>query len=440
MGYNRNMPREVVYGPIQMGGLGMHDLYIEQGIKATTALMGHLRETNSYTGKMMRIELQWCQVQAGISMNLLEEPSIVLDYIETCWIMNLRNFLDTYGIHVNITCPDIPTVACENDEFLMDAFRLRGNNYGPDMMTQLNACRMYLQVQRVSDITDARGTRIRKEILDGSDCDHFSSTSRWPRQGRPTKSMWLNWKRAVKYTLSINGNAITLRTPLGKWFSNEIKTDEWKTLLSTHDGTTYTKREDRDYDIHKWRATGRNGTSSVLRTESKTAVLPDGLVPADMTPIKQKRYTGVTSRGSLQYTTQFQDMHDACTFAEYVAAQPQHVRSILIDCDLSSNTSSKMAEKLYECDTISTGTDGGLLDKIGTFGLSLAITSPRTPGRPVKDMSMGQRATLHPRDRNWPEYLQHLHICDWLSNITASLWDARAQSLYTATIKRPWPG
>ena len=65
--------------------------YIEQGIIAITALLGHLREPNSYTGKMMRIELQWCQVQAGTSFNLLEEPRIPVDYIEGCWIMHLRN-------------------------------------------------------------------------------------------------------------------------------------------------------------------------------------------------------------------------------------------------------------------------------------------------------------------------------------------------------------
>jgi hypothetical protein len=33
MGYNRNSPKEVVYGPVDMGGLGLHDLYVEQGIR-----------------------------------------------------------------------------------------------------------------------------------------------------------------------------------------------------------------------------------------------------------------------------------------------------------------------------------------------------------------------------------------------------------------------
>jgi hypothetical protein len=44
MGYNRNSPKEVVYGPEEMGGFGFHDLFIEQGIHQVTALVGHLHE------------------------------------------------------------------------------------------------------------------------------------------------------------------------------------------------------------------------------------------------------------------------------------------------------------------------------------------------------------------------------------------------------------
>jgi hypothetical protein len=62
MGYNRNSPKEVVYGPVEMGALGLHDLYVEQGIEQVSALVGHLREKKSKTGQMMRIELDWCHI------------------------------------------------------------------------------------------------------------------------------------------------------------------------------------------------------------------------------------------------------------------------------------------------------------------------------------------------------------------------------------------
>jgi len=368
MGYNRHMPREVVYGPITMGGLGMHDLYIEQGIKATIALMGHLREPNSNTGKMMRIELQWCQAQAGTSFNLLEEPSIPVEYIETCWIMNLRNFLDTYGLHINITCPAIPSIACENDEFIMDAFRNRGNQYTADMMTQLNACRMYLHVQRVSDISDARGIRIRPGIMAGIQCDEYSSSARWPRQGRPSKRMWQLWRRALMYTFSVNGNNTFLRNPLGLWYSDSLKAEEWKTLLSTEDGTVFNKRADGTYDVHAMRSHGRNGKSTVFRSASIATAVPDNVTPANMMAIQRKQHTSVTTRGAIMLPNSTDATHASRTFAEYVAAQPEHVQRILENCDLSTATAQTTAEKVYECGNISIGTDGGLLDEIGTFG------------------------------------------------------------------------
>ena len=57
MGYNCNMPREVVFKPKEMGGVGMHDYYIEQGIRQIFSLVGHTRQ-NSDTGQIMMIELQ----------------------------------------------------------------------------------------------------------------------------------------------------------------------------------------------------------------------------------------------------------------------------------------------------------------------------------------------------------------------------------------------
>jgi hypothetical protein len=93
MGYNCNSPKEVIYGPEELFGFGIHDYYIEQGIRQLTALVGHIRQ-DSETGRMMRIELQWCQIQAGTSKYLLGDPLDPIDYIETCW-MCIRDFLRT---------------------------------------------------------------------------------------------------------------------------------------------------------------------------------------------------------------------------------------------------------------------------------------------------------------------------------------------------------
>jgi hypothetical protein len=114
----------------------------------------------------MRIELQWCQVQAGTANNLLDDPRDSIDYIETCWIMCIRDFLRTYGLRVELSVTPLPTTQCANDEFLMDAFRERRCCMAAELQ-RLNACRMYLRVSQLSDIAIADGNFLRTDVLNG---------------------------------------------------------------------------------------------------------------------------------------------------------------------------------------------------------------------------------------------------------------------------------
>jgi hypothetical protein len=133
--------------PVEMGGFGLHDLYVEQGIRQVSALVGHLREPKSKTGQMMRIELDWCHVQAGTADHLLEHPTTNIDYIETCWIMAIRDFLHTYNVRMEFTTHSHPVALCDEDVFIMDALRKRGE-CSPNELMRLNACRMHLRVSR----------------------------------------------------------------------------------------------------------------------------------------------------------------------------------------------------------------------------------------------------------------------------------------------------
>jgi hypothetical protein len=164
-GYNCNMPKEVIYGPPELFGIGVHYYFIEQGVQQLVTLFGHIRQT-SETSKMMRIELQWCQVQAGIRKHLLADPMDEIDYIETCWMMSVRDFLRTYGLSIDLTATSLPKLQSTKDEFLMDAIRQRGGCTATSMQ-QINACCMYLQVTRLSNITSADGKHLRKECLIG---------------------------------------------------------------------------------------------------------------------------------------------------------------------------------------------------------------------------------------------------------------------------------
>jgi hypothetical protein len=50
MGYNRNIPRAIVFGPKLMGGLGMLELFVEQGRSKGMKLLEHVRNEKSQLG------------------------------------------------------------------------------------------------------------------------------------------------------------------------------------------------------------------------------------------------------------------------------------------------------------------------------------------------------------------------------------------------------
>jgi hypothetical protein len=157
-----------------------------------------------------------------------------IDYFETCWIMCIRDFLRTYGLRVELSVTPLPTVQCANDEFIMDAVRTRGGCTAIELQ-RLNACRMYLQVSRVSDITSADGKFLRHNILVGHNSLPYQTGTTWPRQGRPPKLWWLLWKRMLQGVLSTNGVSSILRQPLGEWLPTAQLAD-WEVVYSGMSG------------------------------------------------------------------------------------------------------------------------------------------------------------------------------------------------------------
>ena len=368
MGYNKHMPREVVYGPKQMGGLGLHDLYIEQGIKAVTALVGHLREPASQTAKMMLVELQWCQVQAGTAINLLEEPSTPIEYIETCWIMNIRSFLDTYNLRIDLTQAAPPAPACENDAFIMDSIRT-SNLCTASQLQRINACRMYLRVQRLSEISVADGTALCKEALSGTDRLAFSSEEGWPRQGRPPKKEWQYWSKTIRAVFSIDGRSHRLRVPLGRWYEGALNTDEWNTVASPSTGSAFRRRSDGCYDLFKpFTARRASRHNFIARSVDIVDSLPYDAVPADIGKFG-KQAARLTFRERLPPKPTTDMVYDS--FAAYLSAQPEHIQAVLSGCDFSDELADRVIQNIYAHDGVSLGTDGGLLDDIGTFGFAM---------------------------------------------------------------------
>ena len=282
MGYNANMPREVVYGPVEMGGLGAHDYFIEQGIRQVSTLVGHIRQ-RSETGALIRSCLQWCQIQAGSEFHLLETPEFPVDYIETCWIMNVRDFLRTYKLRLEFTTSVRQSTQCIGDEFLMDALRVRGDCTATELQ-RLNACRMSLKVARLSDITKSDGTALRQDVLNGKSPGLFLSKDKWPRQGRPPKDWWRLWRSKLRRVFSVDSDSPKLWTKLGKWLP-ALDTDEWEQAVlvdSKGRSEVYIRRSDSSYEVLAQCSTGGRMIVVSPKVVKVMDRIPAGAVPAEL--------------------------------------------------------------------------------------------------------------------------------------------------------------
>ena len=107
LGYNCHMPRAVVYGPIRLGGISIPGLYVIQGMEQTIKIIQHVRHRSSL-GHMILITLEWSQLVAGVSYNLLQRTSTKIPHMTGSWLQSLRSFLAKSDLTLEI--PSLQTI------------------------------------------------------------------------------------------------------------------------------------------------------------------------------------------------------------------------------------------------------------------------------------------------------------------------------------------
>ena len=95
---NRKFPRDVLYGPISNGGMGMWNLYDYQGLSQISFLVEHLNEDN-ISGNLIRCSIEASLVEIGIGRNLFELNYDLYSHLLTdCWIKNIWKYSHEHNI------------------------------------------------------------------------------------------------------------------------------------------------------------------------------------------------------------------------------------------------------------------------------------------------------------------------------------------------------
>ena len=236
-GYNRNTKKAILYGPLELGGANFRPLYIQQGVGQAMNFIKHWR-LNSTAGKLLRIALDWFQMQAGVSYVILEKVSPVLPHLESKWIASLRQFLADHDMYFQLRGVTLPQPQRKYDVLLMDVI-LDSKRFTPREIRCLKYCRLFLAAQTVSDISLINGKALDSSKLQGE----FSSTSSCPRgfqiyQQRPSEAEWSLWRRMCRMLLCHPDG--TLFESLAEWI-----------VPSQDQRNQHMAYIDRDYSLHE---------------------------------------------------------------------------------------------------------------------------------------------------------------------------------------------
>jgi hypothetical protein len=229
-------------------------------------------------------------VHLGISRPILEETRPLQYILEWGWIPSIRDFLHHINARITSATSGLKPYR-ENDSLLMDSDFILRASWKEAFL--INRCRLALQVECVSDIATADGTRIDNAWLQLTTEKPSWSTKRWPRQGDPGNEAWSIWKKFIQEAF-LQGNRGKLKTPLGWW----ITLNPSRMYRTYHSATTNTLWKQIAYDCwtkHQLRSHHRRHYIFNIKGDTEICE-PNDILPLDI--VKENQAEIITGRPS----------------------------------------------------------------------------------------------------------------------------------------------
>ena len=135
------------------------------------------------TGSLLRPAIECSTIYVGIGRNIFSLGyDLYRNIIPQSCIKNIWSFAHNYGISLP-TSPTQLDLHREGKLFIMEQFTHR--RFTPRQLKKLNRCRLYLQIQTLSNISNGHGTYFEKRYYDVHQYDFCQSNHSWPAQGCP---------------------------------------------------------------------------------------------------------------------------------------------------------------------------------------------------------------------------------------------------------------
>ena len=107
----------------------------------------------------------------------------------------------------------------------------------------INNCRLFLQVETITDIATNRGNKIRESVRKGESSGSISNLL-WPVQQKPAttgkRKAWIAWRKFLDLICTHGNN---LRQPLGEW--RDTTNQRWTEYYDPEGNQVYVKNQQK---------------------------------------------------------------------------------------------------------------------------------------------------------------------------------------------------
>ena len=364
-GYNPGMPRAVVFGPTESGGLGLRHLFAEQGTIKTLVIIQQIR-INRDLGKMLQIQLRWAQRVAGISVPILEDSDTRLPQLQgEAWLGTLREYLALSELGIKVQGIACPVMRRKGDKVLMD--HACHSSRSDEEICNINRCRLYLRAESLSNLCNSEGTLIQQHAFDCKSTARITTEEAWPRQPRPGKQHRKVWKSFLA-NFCLDGT-LHLRQTMGDWSSPPAKQNwyavydpDWEKAFTLEDDGSWLMRTVTSKNRRGWELCNRHASTKT----DPTTIDWDSCIPTDiLTRADGSTMISAPCNHSYRKVT---TITKPGTWEQYVAELPEWERT-LIDSSAGANSSRTLYTELTdENGHITIVSDGGQKGDHGTYG------------------------------------------------------------------------
>ena len=224
-GIIRTFPIRYRHLPKKYQGLNLPSLYLEQEIGKISEIITYAY-TKSVVWDQISLGLEILQVKIGLQGLLFDYDYCLYESLcPECWLKTVWKFISTNNLKIEGWKLNRSDKKRTNDIYIME--ELINHHIQENELQTFNECRLYLQVETLSDIVNGDGSCISNCYYMGRRDSSRISIMTWPQIRRPNINKWYVWQKWIDHIWCAERNTHKIKCPLGIWKNAPTQRWEW---------------------------------------------------------------------------------------------------------------------------------------------------------------------------------------------------------------------